>query len=69
MHQGFERCKFGKTYNFFGQVRYRNGYSYVHCQDPKLITKVKNLFMIIHQKPCVPTTQIISIKMARTIVY
>lgn len=32
--------------NVFGQVVYKNGYSYVHCQDPKLITKVEKLFMM-----------------------
>ncbi len=58
-----------KVTNVFGQIVYRNGYSYVHYQDPKLITKVKKLFMIVHQKPCLLATRIISIRMARGIVY
>lgn len=58
-----------KVTNVFGQIVYRNGYSYVHCQDPKLITKVQKLFMIVHKKPCLLVTRTMSIRMARGIVY
>jgi hypothetical protein len=52
----------------FGQVANRNSYSYVHCENPELIVKVERLFMIVHQKPSVPATRIISLGMARGIV-
>jgi hypothetical protein len=52
----------------FGQVANRNSYSYVHCENAKLIVKVKRLFMIVHQKPFVPATWIILVGMARGIV-
>jgi hypothetical protein len=54
--------------NIFGQVVNRNGYNYVHCENPELIVKVVRLFMIIHQKSCVPITWIISVGVAKGIV-
>jgi hypothetical protein len=54
--------------NNFGQVVNRNGYNYVHCENLELVVKVERLFMIIHQKSCVPATWIILVGMARGIV-
>lgn len=54
--------------NVFGQVVNRNNYSYVHCQNLKLIAKVKRLFVIVHKKPCVPATRIILVGMARGVI-
>jgi hypothetical protein len=39
------------------------------CLDPKLITNVKILWMIIHQKPYVLTRRMITLGMARGLVH
>ncbi len=54
--------------NIFGQVVNRNGYNYVHCENPELVAKVEILLMIIYQKSCVPITWIILVGVARGIV-
>jgi hypothetical protein len=46
----------------------KNGYNYVFSEDPKMIAKVEGLWMVIHQKPHVPSSRIISLGMARGIV-
>jgi hypothetical protein len=37
----------------------------VHIDDPKFIGNVESLWMIIHQKPYVPPSRLISMGMAR----
>jgi hypothetical protein len=41
----------------------------MECLDLKLITKVENLWMIIHQKPYVLTKKVITLGMARGVVH
>ncbi len=48
---------------FFGLLINNNGYKYMECGDPELITFIKNLWMIIHQKAWLPTSQLIPLAM------
>lgn len=50
--------------NIFGPVMNRNGCSYVHNDDPNFIKKVKTLWMVVHQKPYLLTSMLISLGMA-----
>jgi hypothetical protein len=50
---------------FFRPTLNKNGYSYVHSNDIKFIEKVKSLWMTIHQKPYLPSSQLISLGMAK----
>lgn len=52
-----------------GPIVNKNGYGYMFCEDPELIAKVENLWMIVHQKPHLPTSRLISLGMARGLVY
>ncbi len=49
-------------FELFGPLANKNGYNYVHIDDPKFIKKVESLWMIIHKKPYVP---MISMGMAK----
>jgi hypothetical protein len=57
-----------ETHKYFGPMHNKNGYNYVFSEDPKMIAKVEGLWMVIHQKPHVPSSRIISLGMARGIV-
>jgi hypothetical protein len=50
---------------FFGPIINKNGYSYVHSNDLGFIEKVEYLWMTIHQKTYLPSSQLISLRMAR----
>ncbi len=50
---------------YFGPVHNRNGYNYVFSENPEIIAKVEILWMIIHQKMCVPASRIILLGMAK----
>jgi hypothetical protein len=52
---------------FFCPFVNKNGYKYMECGDPKFITFIKNLWMIIHQKAWLPTSWLIPLAMARGI--
>jgi hypothetical protein len=41
----------------------------MQCGDPKLIARLKNLWMVLHQKTWLPSSHLIPIAMARSIVY
>ncbi|CAK9272563.1 unnamed protein product [Sphagnum jensenii] len=51
----------------FGLIVNKNGHQYINCLDPKLITKVERLWMIVHQKPYILASRIIILGMARGI--
>jgi len=51
----------------FGLIVNKNGHQYINYLDPKLITKVERLWMIVHQKPYVLASRIIILGMARGI--
>lgn len=51
----------------FGQAINKNGYSYVHSNNLKFIKK-NLLWMVIHQKPCLLSSRLISLGMARILV-
>lgn len=50
---------------FFGPIVNRNGCSYVHTEDPNFIKKVKTLWMVVHQKPYLLASRLISLGMAQ----
>jgi len=50
----------GKVEALFGPSINRNGYRYSWSNDEMLIVKVKNLWMIAHQKMQVPNTCMIN---------
>jgi hypothetical protein len=52
-------------FKLFEPLANKNGYNYVHTDDPKFIEKMESLWMIIHQKPYVPTSRLISMGMAK----
>jgi hypothetical protein len=52
-----------------GPIVNRNGYSYVHIEDPNFIKKVKTLWMVVHQKPYLPTSRLISLSMAQGLTF
>jgi hypothetical protein len=52
-------------FKLFGPLANKNGYNYVHIDYPKFIEKMESLWMIIHQKPYVPTSRLISMGMAK----
>ncbi len=54
-------------FELFGPLANNNGYNYVHIDDPKFIEKVESLWMIIHKKPYVPTSRLISMGMAQVL--
>jgi len=54
-----------KIRKFFGLVTNKNGYSYEFTKDPIFIKKVERLWMVVHQKACVPTSRLISFGMAQ----
>jgi hypothetical protein len=54
---------------FFGPIVNRNGYSYVHIEDPNFIKKVETLWMVVHQKPYLPTSRLISLSMAQGLTF
>jgi len=56
-----------EMHKYFGPMHNKNGYSYVLSEDPKVITKVEGLWTMIHQKPHVLTSRIISLGMARCV--
>ncbi len=56
-----------EVHKVFGPIHNRNGYSYVFNEDPAVIAKVEGLWMVIHHKPFVPSSRIISLGMARRI--
>jgi hypothetical protein len=53
----------------FGPIVNRNGCSYVQTKDPNFIKKVKTLWMVVHQKPYLLTSSLISLGMARGLAY
>jgi hypothetical protein len=56
-----------EVHKYFGLMHNKNGYSYVFSEDLEVIAKVEGLWMVIHQKPHVPITRIISLGMAKGI--
>jgi hypothetical protein len=54
---------------YFGPIHNQNGHNYVFSENPKIIAKVESLWMIIHQKMCVPASRIISLGMAKGACY
>jgi len=56
-----------EVYKYFGLVHNKNGYSYVFNENPEMIAKMEGLWMVIHQKPHVHASRIISLGMARSI--
>jgi hypothetical protein len=53
----------------FGPIVNRNGYGYMHNEDPDFIPKVKTLWMIVHQKPYVLTSRLIPLGMVRRLTF
>jgi hypothetical protein len=49
----------------FGPIQNKNGHNYVHNEDLVLITKVERLWMLVHQRACVPTTKMMSLDFVR----
>jgi hypothetical protein len=50
---------------YFRPIVSKNGHSYIYNQDLVLIEKVEKLWMVIHQKQCVPTTWVVSLGFAK----
>jgi hypothetical protein len=50
-----------------GLIVSKNCHSYVFNQDPVLIEKIENLWMVIHQKRCVLAIRVVSLGFARGI--
>jgi len=50
---------------YFRPIVNKNGHSYIYNQDLVLIEKVLKLWMVIHQKQCVPTTWVVSLGFAK----
>ncbi len=48
---------------FFGPIVNKNTYSYEFTKDPIFIEKVERLWMVVHQKACVPASRLISLGM------
>jgi hypothetical protein len=42
-----------------------NGYNYEFIKDPLFIEEIETLWMVVHQKSCMLTPQLISLGMAR----
>lgn len=53
----------------FGLVVNNNGYNYEFTKDLEFIEKVKKLWMVVHQKPYLPTLRLISLGMTRGLTY
>ncbi len=53
----------------FGPIVNRNGYNYVHNDDPNFIHKVKTLWMIVHQKPYLLTLRLIPLGMVQGLMF
>ncbi len=53
-----------KINKFFGPIVNKNGYNYEFIKDLVFIKKVERLWMVVHQKACVPTSRLISLGMA-----
>ncbi len=53
----------------FGPIVNRNGYNYVHNEDPDFIPKVKTLWMIAPQKPYLLTSRLIPLGMVRRLTF
>lgn len=58
-----------KFTKLFSRVVNKNGHHYMECGNPKLITNIENLWMIIHQKPYVLARKMITLGMAQGLVY
>jgi len=54
---------FKKVSRIFGPIVNRNGYNYVHNEDPGFIPKAKTLWMIAPQKPYLLTSRLIPLGM------
>jgi hypothetical protein len=55
--------------DLFGAQVSKNGYKYISCNDPKLITRIGSLWMIVHQNPFLHASHLISKGMAKGIAY
>jgi hypothetical protein len=65
-HMGVPKDTSLKDINKFSSlVVNKNGYSYEFTKDHVFIEKVEKLWMVVHQKPCMPTSRLISLGMAR----
>jgi len=53
----------------FGPIMNRNGYNYVHKEDPNFIRKVRTLWMIVHQKPYLLASRLIPLGMLRRLTF
>jgi hypothetical protein len=52
----------------FGPIVNKNKYNYEFTKDPLFIKKIKTLWMVIHQKPYMPTSRLIFLGMARGLI-
>ena len=58
-------CTHEEVMKLFGPRDTKNGHQYVDCKDEKLIARIENLWMILHQRKLVPASRTISQAMAR----
>jgi hypothetical protein len=49
----------------FQPIINKNGYNYMFPEDPKCIEEIELLWMIVHQKPYLPTSRLIYLGMTR----
>jgi hypothetical protein len=49
----------------FGPIVNKNGYNYEFAKDPVFIKKIEKLWMVVHQKPCMPASRLILLGMAK----
>ncbi len=54
---------------FYGLIVNKKGHHHTKCSNLELIVKVERLWMIVHQKPYVLASKIITLGMATGIVY
>lgn len=58
-------CTNDEVVALFGPTVGKNGHHYTECKDEKLIARIENLWMILHQRRLVPASRVISQAMAR----
>jgi hypothetical protein len=52
----------------FGELVNKNSYKYMQCGDPKLIARIKNMWMVFHKKTWLPSSHLIPNAMAKGII-
>ncbi len=65
----FKNITLKEVSRIFGPIVNKNGYSYVHNEDPDLICKVNTLWIIVHQKPYLLASILIPLGMVQGLTF